>query len=111
MSYNRGKKQNKKNTNKISQEEFKKIVYVAPTSNLPKRSQELTDQLAQGSERLITTFSIIKDELKLNDVQTWSFFKLVTAANNEFMMNPNTTLQTFLSFEEIMWAAARQIKQ
>lgn len=89
----------------------KKNVYVATSSNLPKRSQELTNQLVEGSERLVRAFGEIKDKLKLNDEQTWSFFQLVTTANNQFMMNPNTTLQTFISFEEIMWEAANKIKQ
>ena len=87
----------------------KKTVYVATTPNLPKRSQELTDQLVEGSERLIRAFGEIKDKLKLNEQQTWNFFQLVTSANNEFMMNPNTTLQTFISFEEIMWEAAKRV--
>ena len=87
----------------------KKTVYVATNSNLPKRSQELTDQLVEGSERLVKAFGEIKDKLKLNDQQTWSFLQLVTTANNEFMMNPNTTLQTFLSFEKIMWEAAKKV--
>jgi hypothetical protein len=89
----------------------KKTVYLTSSSNLPKRSEELNNQLVQGSERLVRAFGEIKEKLKLNEEQTWSFFQLVTTANNQFMLNPKTTLQTFISFEEIMWTAANQIKK
>lgn len=89
----------------------KKTIYVATNSNLPKRSQELNNQLGKCSEQLLIAFGDIKEKLKLNEQQTWSFLQMVSFANNQFMMDSNATAETFKSFEEIMWEAANQIKQ
>jgi len=93
---------------KLERENHKMKVFIKVDTNLPQRTEELSNQLVEASMSMLKTFGKIKERFNLNDEISHNLFQFVVHAHNEFMKDPYATPDTYKEFEKMMWGSAER---
>lgn len=95
------RRQEERNNKKIK-------VGIVVNPNLPKRSEELIEELSAATMSLFRTFNNIREKLDLNFEEADLFFGAVVQAHNTFMMNPTTTAADYKLYESSLLKATNK---